>query len=108
MSFHNVAERAWTELVPGVRLRTFWGEQMMVCHVQLDAGAVVPPHSHPHEQGGTVLTGEIAFMVDGVETVARPGDSYIIPGGVPHSAVAHTACTLFEIFSPVRLEYQFP
>jgi len=106
MVFHDIANRDWKELLPGVRIRSFWAERMMVCHVQLDAGAVVPWHSHPHEQGGVVISGEIEFTVDTETRRAVTGDSYIIPGGVQHTATAVTDTTLFEIFSPVRDEYK--
>ena len=76
---------------------------MMVCHIVLDEGSVVPLHSHPHEQGGTVIEGEIEFTIDGERKILYPGDSYIIKGDSQHGATAKTACKLFEIFSPVTM-----
>ncbi len=106
MSFNNVETREWRELITGVRARTFWGNKMMVCHIVLDEGAVIPLHNHPHEQGGTVIEGEIKFIIDGEIKTLHPGDSYIIEENVQHSATAKTPCKLFEIFSPVREEYK--
>lgn len=106
MAFNDVKNREWKELVPGIRARTFWGDKMMVCHVALDEGATIPIHSHPHEQGGTVISGEIEFNIDGESRVLTEGNSYVIKGGVPHNAIAKTDCKLFEIFSPVREEYK--
>ena len=106
MSFNDVENRGWKDLISGVRARTFWGDKMMVCHVALDEGAVVPLHSHSHEQGGTVIEGEIEFTIDGERRILQPGDSYVIKGDVQHGAIAKTACKLFEIFSPVREEYK--
>ena len=34
-----------------------------------------------------------------------PGDSYLIPGDVPHSAVALEDSLLVEVFAPVREEF---
>ena len=31
MSFNDVENREWKQLMPGIRARTFWGDQMMVC-----------------------------------------------------------------------------
>lgn len=107
MAYNDVKNRPWKEIVPGVRMRNFWGDNMMVLHVALDKDAVVPTHSHPHEQAGTVVSGKIEFTVDGDARVLGPGDSYIIPGDVPHSAVAREETALFEIFSPVREEYKY-
>lgn len=107
MSFHDVPNRPWKEIVPGVRMRNFWGAHMMTLHVHMEAGAVVPMHSHPHEQAGTVVNGRIEFIVDGETRTLQSGDSYIIPGDVLHSAVAQEESTLFEVFSPVREEYKY-
>lgn len=106
MSFNDVENRVWKELITGVRARTFWGGKMMVCHIVLDEGAVVPLHSHPHEQGGTVIEGEIEFSIDGESKTLQSGNSYVIRGDVQHGATAKTACKLFEIFSLVREEYK--
>ena len=39
-------------LAPGVRTRTPHGERIMLSLIEIDEGAAVPPHSHPHEQAG--------------------------------------------------------
>ena len=50
-------------------------------------GHVVPRHIHPGiEERWTVIEGRVAYNVDGVETIAEPGDEVIAPAGAPHSA----------------------
>ena len=50
-------------------------------------GHVVPRHVHPGiEERWTVIQGTVGYTVDGVETIAGPGDSVVAPAGVPHSA----------------------
>ena len=39
------------ELAPGVRIRAPYGENLMISLLEMDEGAVVPLHHHPHEQG---------------------------------------------------------
>ena len=107
MVFHDLENREWKELFAGVRVRTFWGKEMLVMHVEIDEGADVPMHSHPHEQGGTVLSGEVRFTIGGESRTVGAGDSYIIPSGVEHKALGLQNSKLFEIFSPVREEYKF-
>ena len=107
MGFHDIEKRDWQALVAGVRVRTFWGEKMLVAHVEVDEEAIVPLHSHPHEQGGIVLSGEIEFKVGGETRIVKAGESYIIPGNVEHQAVGLKKSRLFEIFCPVREEYKF-
>ena len=92
-------------LGPGVRLRTPHGERIMLSLVELEDGAVVPPHSHPHEQAGIVLEGVLELTIDGATRALRPGESYIAPGGATHSARAVGACRVLDIFSPIREDY---
>ncbi len=87
MYFHDSRTRAAKTLVPGVDARTFWGERMLVAVVDQDAGAVIPPHSHPHEQVGTVLEGTLSFTIGGETRQVGPGDVWVIPGGVEHSVI---------------------
>ena len=47
------------ELAPGVTLRTMWGDKIMMSMVEIAPNAVVPTHSHPHEQAGIVLQGRV-------------------------------------------------
>ncbi len=50
-------------------------------------GHVVPPHCHPSmEERWTVIEGRVAYMIDGEETVAGPGDEVCAPAGSRHSA----------------------
>jgi quercetin dioxygenase-like cupin family protein len=107
MSFCNIEEREAKELVPGVQIRTFWGEKMLLSVVNLEANAIVPTHSHPHEQCGTVITGEMNLTIAGETRTLKPGDSYIIPGGVEHAATASVPALVLDVFSPVREEYQY-
>lgn len=108
MYYPDVASRAFKDLAPGIRARTFWGDQMLMARVDLDAGAVIPTHSHPHEQSGVVLAGELDFDIGGEQRHLVPGDLYLIPGGVPHSVkVGSQPAQVVDIFSPVREEYKY-
>jgi quercetin dioxygenase-like cupin family protein len=94
------------ELVGGVRMYPLWGEGVMLNLVDLDANAVVPLHSHPHEQMGFVVNGEITMTIDGVDHRLLPDDAYQIPGGVEHAARAgEGGCRVLDVFQPVREDY---
>ena len=55
--------------------------------------SVVHGHDHPYEQVGYVVSGQMAFTIDGEERVRGPGDSYVAPaGGQPHSARCRGRC----------------
>jgi quercetin dioxygenase-like cupin family protein len=106
--FYDPEDRKTKELLAGVQARTFWGENLMLAVVDLDAHAIIPDHSHPHEQGGIVLEGEMLFIIAGETRRLKPGDLYIIPGGAHHSvAVGSQPARVLDIFSPVREEYKY-
>jgi quercetin dioxygenase-like cupin family protein len=95
------------ELAPGITARPLFGEGAMLNLIEFEPGAVVPLHSHPHEQLGIVLRGIQVLVVDGVEHALRPMEGYVLPGGVEHSAhCGPDGATVLDIFQPVREEYR--
>ena len=104
--FRANAEATAVEQFPGVVRRTLnSGDLTTLIEVTLDEGAVVPDHTHPHEQIGYVATGRVRFEIDGEERELRAGDSYLIPGGVSHKVTALEPSVCIDVFSPVREEY---
>jgi quercetin dioxygenase-like cupin family protein len=95
------------ELVKGVTGRPLFGEGAMINLIEFEPGAVVPLHSHPHEQLGIVLRGVQVLVVDGVEHPLGPMEGYVLPGGVEHSAhCGPEGATVIDVFRPVRDEYR--
>ena len=94
-------------IFPGVDIFTAAGRQMMLSYVEFAPHAVVEPHSHPHEQMGLLLEGELTFTIGGETTRVRPGQMWRIPGGVEHSAVAgEEPVKALDVFCPVREDYR--
>lgn len=94
------------EQFPGVVRRTLVsGDNLTLVEIRIAPGAEVPEHTHPHEQVGHVASGRVRFRMGGQESELGPGDSYLIPGDLPHHVVALDAATLIEVFSPVREEF---
>jgi quercetin dioxygenase-like cupin family protein len=94
-----------TEAVDGAHLkRLAGGTEANVQQFTIEPGATVPEHSHPHEQVGYVLEGALEFTIDGETHRAKTGDSYVIPGGEPHSAenTADVPVVGLDIFAPPR------
>jgi len=95
-----------TEALKGVYIKaTVYGKQTLLTEVRLEQGAVIPPHRHPHEQTGYMVSGQMDFLVDGEHFIAHPGDSWNIPGDTEHGATAIEESVVIEIFSPVREDY---
>jgi quercetin dioxygenase-like cupin family protein len=106
MAFINWGEVPAQTIGPGVRIRTPYGDRIMLSLVEIDDGAVVPPHAHPHEQAGIVLEGVLELTIDGNARTLAAGEAYIMPGHVTHSARAVGGpCRVLDVFSPIREDY---
>lgn len=92
----------------GIERRIINGERMMLTHVYLRKGAVVPRHSHDNEQLTYILEGALRFRVgvEGSEVIdVRAGEVLHIPPNVPHSAEALEDTLDVDIFSPPRQDW---
>jgi quercetin dioxygenase-like cupin family protein len=108
MYYHDPSTRDPKELLPGIVARTFWGEEMLAAVVDLDPDTQLPMHSHPHEQLGIIIEGQIEFNIDGEVYILKPGDVYVIPGDVEHAAKTFDhPVKVMDVFSPVREEYKY-
>lgn len=108
MPFFDLSEQPTRQIFPGVTITTAWGDAIMLSFVQFQhADALVPEHSHPHEQMGMGLEGEFELIIDGEARIIRSGDSYCIPGNVLHSARSvNGPARALDIFHPVREDYK--
>jgi quercetin dioxygenase-like cupin family protein len=94
-------------LAPGVTARITAGEKMMFSLVTLAPNAVVPTHSHPHEQMGMMVSGSMEFTIEGITRSLSGNEMYLVPGGVPHAAKAGPGgAVALDAFSPPREEYR--
>ena len=99
--------RPQVEALPGIKRRTIcWGERTLVAEFVITAGAVIPDHSHPHEQAGYIAKGRLLFRSGEQSAELSAGDGYCVPGGLVHSVVALEDSVAVDIFSPVREEYK--
>ena len=88
--------------------RLVTGERMMLAHVYLDKGCIVPQHSHENEQITYILEGALRFWIGEngeEEVVVRAGEVLVIPSGVPHKAEALEDTLDVDIFSPPRQDW---
>ena len=88
--------------------RLVTGERMMLAHVYLDKGAIVPQHSHHNEQLTWILEGALHFWIGEAqdeEIVVRAGEVLWIPSNVPHKALALEDTLDVDVFSPPREDW---
>jgi len=84
MPFINPRELPALEILPGCRTRIPYGQNLMLSYLEIDEGAEVPLHSHPHEQAGDTL-------------YKRPG--------IVHGCVCRKAGVLLDTFTPQRQDF---
>jgi quercetin dioxygenase-like cupin family protein len=94
------------EIKEGFKARFIHTENLTLGYWDAEEGAVLPIHSHLHEQITQVLEGKFELTVDGITKVYVPGQIVVIPPFIPHGGKALTDCKLFDIFCPVREDYQ--
>src|SRR5258707_5054196 len=106
-TYDNFASVSPYKIWPGVLAHAVQGESLSFALVELEPNVEVAEHSHPNEQAGFILQGTFQFTIRGETRVLQPGDTYVIPGGVKHSAVAGPEGTVaLHTFSPPRGDWE--
>jgi quercetin dioxygenase-like cupin family protein len=104
--FTSIQALPGREIAKGVTIKPLAGAHVMLNYVEIAPRSEVPMHSHPHEQLGLMIEGEFEMEVGGDRFMLRPGDTYVIPGGVPHSGRSGEARALvLDVFYPLREDY---
>jgi quercetin dioxygenase-like cupin family protein len=88
--------------------RLITGERVMLAHVYLKKGCIVPKHSHDNEQLTYILEGALKFKLgeDGSEEITvSAGEVLLIPSNVPHMAEALEETLDVDVFSPPRQDW---
>ncbi|MCK4897857.1 MAG: cupin domain-containing protein [Anaerolineales bacterium] len=107
MYFYNKESKPAKQIFEGIWARSFWGNNIMLVMVDLEQDAILPNHSHPHEQGGIVIEGELEFTIAGETRLLHPGDLYLIPGNVEHSVkVGSVQTKVLDVFHPIREDFK--
>lgn len=106
MYFVELKDIEQKEPVPGYRAAFIHSDNMTLAYWQVDEGAEMPEHSHPHEQIANVVVGKFELIIAGESRVLENGSVAIIPPNTPHSGRAITKCRLIDAFHPVREDYQ--
>lgn len=95
-------------VTPVISRRIITGDGMMIAHVYLKRGAVVPTHSHENEQITYILEGALRFWLGergDEEVVVRAGEVLHIPSDLPHRAEALEDTLDVDVFSPPRADW---
>ena len=88
--------------------RLITGDRMMISHVYLKKGSIVPRHSHENEQITYILEGGLRFWIgpDESEVIdVLAGEVLHIPSLVQHKAEALEDTLDVDVFSPPREDW---
>lgn len=80
-------------------------ENMMICEIKLEKGAMIPSHAHPHEQCTTVVSGKLTYTVGEETKDVQDGDSVMIGADVPHAIIALEETLVIDAFAPMREDF---
>lgn len=99
-------EQKTIDLGGGVTRRILsYDESLMSVEVSFETGAVGAAHTHPHTQCSYVLSGKFSYSVEGESVELNPGDSIVVPSGLPHGTVCLEKGVLLDIFTPMRADF---
>ena len=107
MSFITLNSLAPKEIVRGYYGRVIHTGKMSLMYWMVEKEAVMPIHTHLHEQVAHVIIGRFELTVDGETKIMEPGMVAVIPPNAPHGGKAITYCELIDVFYPERDDYKF-
>ena len=113
MSERNVTFYRWDDM-PKEQVnemldrRLITGDRIMLSHVYLKKGSIVPRHSHENEQITYILEGGLRFWIGADESQVidvMAGEVLHIPSMVQHKAEALADTLDVDVFSPPREDW---
>ncbi|MGZ8637320.1 MAG: cupin domain-containing protein, partial [Actinomycetota bacterium] len=60
--------------------------ETMTYRLDVPGGRRFPEHTHDHEEVSHLVDGRWTVTIEGVDTALEPGDTVIVPAGVPHAS----------------------
>jgi len=108
VTHHRWSDVPREDLSPLIGRQLITGERLMIAHVHLAKGAIVPRHSHENEQLTYILEGVLRFWIgeDESEVVdVAAGEVLTIPAHVPHKAEALEDTLDVDVFTPPRQDW---
>ena len=102
MTMINLSETKTRDLFPGVHAKLIHTDNVTIAHVDLVQGAVVPAHSHVHEQTINFLEGTFEVTLEGITQIVTAPVVCVVRSNAVHAVTALTAGKIIDVFSPVR------
>jgi len=101
--FSEIPDR---ELVKGIKGKYIHTANNTVGYITIEKGAILPAHSHMHQQITQVISGKLEMTIDGITQILESDSITVIPSNTIHNANALTNCIVIDTFFPVREDYK--
>jgi len=105
MSIIDIETIEKKELFPGLEVRFIHSDNVTIAYWDIQAGSLLPKHSHIHEQIAQVTEGEFELTIEKNKFLLKPGLVAFIPSNNEHSGKAITDCKITDTFYPLREDY---
>jgi unsaturated pyranuronate lyase len=92
-------------MLAGLQRQMLNGEKLSLARMAFEPGTKVPRHHHANEQITIIAAGTMLLIMDDGEITLNKGEMILIPGNVPHGAVALEETVSIEIFAPRREDW---
>ena len=105
MPFTKFSKAELIKARDGIYAKVISGERLQMARIHLEHG-VETNHSHPHEQMGYILSGQVEITIGNEKKSCSPGDAYHIQSNVQHGfrPLATEGVDYLEVFSPPKEE----
>ena len=105
MKFYDWSDEKTRTEVGGYKRGVAVGENIMMAHVELEAGAITASHSHEYEEIIYVVRGRWQINLDGKTVELKTNQTLTRPPNVEHSSTALEA-TLAVVSTNYRSEWR--
>ncbi len=93
-------------VAPGVERKILaTGGSLMTAEVRFEKGSKGAAHSHTHQQVSYVVSGRIAFTIEGKKEILLSGDGCYVAGNLIHEVEALEDSLIIDVFTPIREDF---
>jgi quercetin dioxygenase-like cupin family protein len=92
-------------LNPRMTRRALHTGNLTIARLRLQKDAIVPEHSHHHEQVSMVEQGSLKFRIGGREMTVSAGQALAIGPDESHAVEALEDTMVIDVFSPAREDW---
>lgn len=96
---------AWETVSDKSARRVVHLDGVMCVMFRLLKGSDDPPHSHPHEQIATLISGRVIAQIGDERKEIGPLEGYTVPPNVPHKVTVLEDAIMIDSFAPIREDF---